>query len=138
VLAIALALAALGLVQLTAERITEVPDASGPVPAAAGGDTISGHFQLLLSAPASELRISTGRDERIISGGAESTLGGSLDFNRLDPRVELVIQWSEPPQTGQHRFAKLSLELPGTPTVIHVFDSAGDIEEWIELPLPLP
>ena len=50
--------------------------------------------------------------------------------------IALVIRWRNPPTAGEHRFAKLTLEIPRQPTFTHVFDADGDIDDFLELPLP--
>lgn len=133
-LAIALVATGAGLARITAVR--EDPPALGPsIPAEISPlDSPLTPFHLLLSAEASELEIDTGRLIRPSLGGSE--IAGTLQLDPRNPRVALVVRWKQPAAAGEHRFAKLRLELPGQPTFTHVFDARGDIDELLELPLP--
>jgi hypothetical protein len=132
-MAIALVIAGFGLVRLTAQR-PAAATLPPPPPATASG-TVEGSFHLLLSAPAAELLVSTGRDEWKGAAVADATAGGLLKFDKANPQISLIVRWAGPAETGGHRFAKLTLELPGKPTITHVFDSPGDLDEFLELPL---
>lgn len=119
-------------------RITAARDHSSPGPARAGEiatpTAAQTPFRLLLSAEASELEIDTGSIIRPSLNGSE--IAGTLDLDPQNPRVALVVRWKQPAAEGEHRFAKLTLELPGRPTFTHVFDARGDLDELLELPLP--
>lgn len=91
-------------------------------------------FRLTLSAPAELVEIDTGEVIRPMVGG--SPVAGTLRLERRNPRVALLVRWKFPAAPGEHRFAKLTLELPGQPTLTHVFDADGDIDDLLELPLP--
>lgn len=129
---LALAATGLGLARVTSPRsdnrtILPAPDAAAP-----GGNAIS--FRLLLSAPAAEVEIDTGKVIRPPLDGP--AISGVLELDSRNPRVGLVIRWKQPAASGERRFAKLSLEAPGQETVTHVFDADGDIDDFLELPLP--
>jgi len=133
-LTIALVIAGIGLVRLTAERTHDTQLPLPPVQVSV--ETMAGRFHLLLSAPAEAVVVSTGRDEWTAPAAEVAAPGGVLEFDRRNPQVSLIVRWAGVPETGEHRFAKLTLELPGRPTIVHVFDSQGDIDEFVELPLP--
>jgi hypothetical protein len=65
-----------------------------------------------------------------------SLLVGSLELDPQNPQIGLVVRWKNPTAPGEHRFAKLTLEAPGQATFTHVFDANGDIDDFLELPLP--
>jgi len=92
-------------------------------------------YQLQLSAPAAEVKIDTGMPNPPISP-AGSQISGKLELDPANPHLSLVVRWKNPPATGEHRFAKLTLESPGHPTFTHVFDAVDDIDGFIELPIP--
>lgn len=54
-----------------------------------------------------------------------------------NPHISLVVRWKTAATPGEHRFAKLTLEAPGQETFTHVFDADGDIDDFLELPLPV-
>jgi len=64
-----------------------------------------------------------------------SGTNGSLHLNAGNPYVSISVQWRNPPSVDEQRFAKLILEPAGKPTFTHVFDSSGDIDDLLELPL---
>jgi hypothetical protein len=132
-LALALAATGLGLTRVTAVR--DGHPSAGPTevvpPPVATGTTVP--FRLLLSAPASEIVIDSGKS---IRPPVDGPLSGSLELDPKNPHIGLTIRWKNPATTGEHRFAKLTLEAPGQETFTHVFDAAGDIDDFLELPLP--
>jgi hypothetical protein len=134
----ALVLAGFGFMRLTAARTP----AALPSVAAAGqaGDALSGwipgRFHLLLSAPAAEWAITSSPGSGETRGEPATAPTGILLFDPDDPQVFLTVRWAAAPVPGEHRFAKLTLELPGRPTIVHFFDAPGDIDEFLELPLP--
>ncbi len=91
-------------------------------------------FRLLLSAPAAEIEINTGRSIRPSVDG--SPVSGAVELDPNNPHIGLVVRWKSPAAAGERRFAKFTLEAPGQETFTHVFDAAGDIDDFIELPLP--
>ena len=132
-LALALAAAGAGLARVTATR----KSASPPPVAATGTPALprkSVPFRLLLSAPAAVVEIDTGK---LIRPPADSaTISGTLELDPKNPRVGLVVRWKNAAASGEHRFAKLTLEAPGQDTFTHVFDASGDIDDFLELPFP--
>lgn len=91
-------------------------------------------FRLLLSAPASEVEIDTGQE--FLPETNHNPITGSLKLDPTNPYLSLVVRWQNPPTPGEHRFARLTLEQPGMESFIHVFDADGDIDDFLELPLP--
>ena len=134
ILSLALVASGMGLMRVTS------PADSDPLPAqiAPGAKLASSvkqtPFHLQLSAPARLVEIDTGHLIRPLADA--SMISGTLDLNSENPRVALVIRWKNPATTGEHRFAKLTLESPGEETLTHVFDASGDIDDLLELPLP--
>lgn len=91
-------------------------------------------FRLLLSAPAAEIEIDTGKSIRPATD--EMPISGSFELDPKNPHVGLIVRWKNPATSGERRFAKLTLEAPGQETFTHVFDADGDIDDFIELPFP--
>jgi hypothetical protein len=92
-------------------------------------------FQLLLSDPAAEVKIVAEGPVMAFTGDV-SPLAGKLMLDPENPQLSLVVHWKNASKDGEHRFAKLTLEAPGQATFTHVFDANGDIDDFIELPLP--
>ncbi len=89
-------------------------------------------FTLLLSAPATEVQIDAGQGPQIY----QPPLRGTLVLDPGNPNLTLTVKWQNPATPGEHRFAKLTLEAHGQPTFVHVFDGTGDLDDFLELPLP--
>lgn len=49
-----------------------------------------------------------------------------------NPVLQFKVDWAEDSPT--RRFAKVVIEAPGEETFTHVFDSQGDIDDFVELP----
>lgn len=132
VLVVALTATGLALQRVTAVKAVaqpEIPVASIEKPAA-----VAVPFHLLLSAPADTVEIDTGS---VIRPSAEhSVISGQLELDAKNPRLGLIVRWKNAATTGEHRFAKLTLERPGQDTLVHVFDADGDIDDFLELPFP--
>jgi len=91
-------------------------------------------FRLIVSSPASFVEIDTGKIVR--PPPLDGPMSGKLEIDPKNPRVGLIVKWKNPISPGEHRFAKLTLEAPGKDTFTHTFDAAGDLDDFIELPLP--
>ena len=119
-------------------RVTTVAPVAGTPPERAPTEALSEApatpYRLLLSAPASSVEIDTGGITRPDPG--RNPVTGILHLDPTNPRLSLVVRWKSPPGTGEHRFARLTLEAPGQDTFVHVFDADGDIDDFLELPLP--
>ena len=84
-------------------------------------------YRLTLSAETLDVKLSAGDQPPV------SELSGVLDAAPQTP-LFLTIRWKAPAVAGEHRFAKLVLEPVGRPTITHVFDAEGDIDDVLELP----
>ncbi|WP_265593930.1 hypothetical protein [Haloferula sp. BvORR071] len=80
-------------------------------------------YELVLSGVAKEVAIN---DQPVVVSEA-GPLAGRLEITGEQPVVALRVTWAD--QAAGHRFAKLRLEIPGKPTLEHVFDSSGDIDD---------
>jgi len=133
-LTLALIAAGFGILRVTsAGSRAESPPQTIPSPNLT--KTTSIPYQLQLSAPAAEVKMETGMPNPPISP-ATSQISGKLELDPTNPHLSLLVRWKNPSANGEHRFAKLTLESPGHPTFNHVFDAMGDIDDFIELPLP--
>ena len=132
-LVFALAATAVGLLRVTAARGTADLTPKPPIVEQAALAAVP--FRLILSAPATAVEIDTGRLIRLLA--EQSTISGTLELDPNNPRLGLVVRWKNPCAPGEHRFAKLTLEAPGQETFTHVFDAAGDIDDFLELPFPV-
>ncbi|MEO8617386.1 MAG: hypothetical protein ABI600_19800 [Luteolibacter sp.] len=132
-LTLALAATGTGLLRLTAARVAEkMPE----LPAISQAITTrSVPFRLLLSDPAEVVTLDSGRASPPLQLDM-SPINGKLEMDSQNPHLSLVVRWKNPLTAGEHRFAKLTLEAPGQETFVHVFDAAGDIDDFLELPIP--
>ena len=131
-LVFALAATGVGLLRVTSARSTTDPTIKPPVVERAALAAVP--FHLVLSAPAAVVEIDTGH---LIRPPADSTpISGMLELDPNNPRVGLVVRWKNTAAAGEHRFAKLTLEAPGQATFTHVFNAAGDLDDFLELPFP--
>ena len=90
-------------------------------------------YRLTLSAPAESVEVGT-----LDGPSTNSALRGKLEVSSDAPVLTLLVRWRDAAETNVHRFARLTLEIPGRETVEHVFDAAGDIDDVWELPPPDP
>ncbi len=131
-LVFALAATAVGLLRVTAARGPTDPTVKPPIVERAALSAVP--FHLVLSAPAAAVAIDTGH---LIRPPADpSPIAGMLELDPNNPRIGLLVRWKIAAAAGEHRFAKLTLEAPGQETFTHVFDAAGDIDDFLELPFP--
>lgn len=130
-LALALVVTAWVLVRVTTTPARAV--ASSPVPVLVNLAVNSLPFHLTLSAQAKELEMDTGKI--VTLPVTDSSISGTLEIDPENPRIGLQIRWKSPAAPGEHRFAKLVLEPPHRATLTHIFDAAGDIDDFLELPL---
>lgn len=132
ILSIALAATGLGLM-----RVTSTGKEPQTIPQPIEDKRVTSQaipFRLLLSAPATLVEIDTG--EILRPSPDTSFLSGRLEIDPKNPHVGLIVKWKNPVAPGEHRFAKLTLEAPGKDTFTHTFDAAGDLDDFVELPLP--
>ncbi len=132
---LALLLTGVGLLRITSAS-TPTSGKKPPAPSLQDRPSRKIPFQLLLSAPASSVEIDSGAGPQIFPPADTPLLVGNLTFSGPNPQLTLTVKWQTPPAPGEHRFAKLTLEAPGQPTFHHVFDAAGDIDDFLELPSP--
>jgi hypothetical protein len=132
-LTLALSATGIGLQRLTAAKVTAEAPAETRVSAPVVGTQVP--FRLVLSATADEVRIDTGKTMPALAL-ENSPIIGKLELDAENPHLAIVVRWKNPPAAGEHRFAKLTLEAPGQATFTHVFDADGDINDFLELPLP--
>jgi len=104
--------------QTTPEQVGATPE----TPAAVKQAT----YELILSGTAKEVSLGGGGVPATVANSA-GPLAGSLEISGELPVITLSVKWAE--QAPGHRFAKLRLEIPGKPTLEHVFDAAGDIDD---------
>lgn len=93
---------------------------------------ITARFSLILSAPPSSVELDGNAGTLQLAGDLAAELMGKL---RIDPKARLVslkVNWND--ESPARRFAKLVVEAPGEKTFTHVFDAAGDIDDFVELP----
>ncbi len=114
------------LVRLTSDR-TPAPTIRQEQPAENKPTTQRLPYRLTLSAETAEVKLSAGDQPPV------SELSGVLETAPQAP-LFLTVRWKSPAATGEHRFAKLVLEPAGKPTITHVFDATGDIDDVFELP----
>jgi len=90
-------------------------------------------YSISVSAEMSELLLN-GQNQLIKDQPASASISGRLPQTDNPQVVTLQIRWKTPPSTAERRFARLTIYPPGKPTISHVFDSAGDIDDILELP----
>jgi len=125
-----LVVASFGLMRLTHAKAPLVSQ-TNPAPSATATPPAAGKslpYRLILSAETTEIRLSAG------DAPALSETSGRLELPSEHPLISLTVKWKSEPAPGEHRFAKLILEPTGKPTITHVFDAAGDIDDILELP----
>lgn len=120
--ALALALAGWALAHLTRPAPPSAPlateDRTGE------NSLLEGAYRLTLSAPPASLRIES-------AGSVQSVAEGRIAIDPRNPVVFVAIGWDREPEG--HRFAKLTVDLPGKPTLTHVFEAPGDINDVWEI-----
>lgn len=119
-------------------RVTRARDLTPPTTAPAEetrSDTAARSipYRLTLSAPAEHVEVGT-----LDGTTTRSALLGELEVSSEAPVLTLLVRWRDGAETDVHRFAKLTLEIPGRETIEHVFDATGDIDDVWELPPPDP
>ena len=83
-------------------------------------------YRLVLSAPPRSIGLES-------AGETRNAAEGRLPIDPENPVVFLRIAWED--GHSAHRFAKLTLDLPGKPTMTHVFEAPGDIDDVWEIDL---
>ena len=126
-LTLSLVIVGAGLAWLTSAKKTTPRVASSPE-THKEPSSLAVPYQLQLSSEAAVIELDTGISKA-------SGTSGSLQLNAGNPYVSISVRWKNPPSGQEQRFAKLILEPAGKPTFTHVFDSTGDIDDLLELPL---
>jgi len=127
-LTLSLAIVGAGLAWLTFSKKPGKPAAVTPAGNDQAVSTLAVPYQLQLSGEAAQIGLDTGIAKA-------SSKRGTLRLDPGNPYVSISVQWKNPPSAEEQRFAKLILEPAGKPTFTHVFDSTGDIDDLLELPL---
>ena len=127
----ALLVTGLGLARLTAPMAPPADVVEEPATTPDGGKIPEIHYELVLSAEAESISLG-GCMGAIREGKTMGPVTGVFTASGDDARTVLVnIRWAD--QSPGHRFAKLRLEIPGKPTLEHVFDAPGDIDDvWLQ------
>lgn len=115
------------LARLTSGGKAAAPPAITAADDQAGTALVRLPYQLTFSAEIAEMELTAGNQP------PAKTPSGVLEA-APDAPLFLTVRWKTPPVSGEHRFAKLVVEPAGKPTVTHVFDAEGDIDDVFELP----
>jgi hypothetical protein len=132
-LAMALMVTGRGLMWVTDKRTVGGLPASAVAVEALPNTNHQVPFHLLLSSPARQVEINTGKSIQKLT--PEMALSGTVEIDPHNPHLSLSIQWQTPSSPGEHRFAKITLEPRGEKTLTHVFDADGDIDDILEFPV---
>lgn len=90
-------------------------------------------FELSLSTPAALVRLLDPAGQPLFESSTPAIREvAALDLTDSTTALIVQIRWANP--SAGHRFARLTLEPPGRPTLRHVFDATGDIDDAWELP----
>jgi hypothetical protein len=90
-------------------------------------------FSLVLSEPAERIELTDRNGSQLFAGGQGGPLSGTLELPE-DGAIFVTIHWNNEPAAGEMRFAKLTLDPPGKPSLVRYFEAPGDIEDVWELP----
>lgn len=131
-LALVLTAAGIGLTRLIQPKATPtrppvITEATTPISAPT-------RFELRLSASATEITLDGGSGPIALHGASPVT--GRIPLDPKNPTLAITVRWFAAPAPGEYRFARIILMPPGRPTLTHVFEATGDIDDFIELPLP--
>ncbi len=119
-----------GLMRLTSSPVQAVvAPVEAPKTVRAAQEIRKIPFELTLSAKAESVSV-TGCIGLFGSKESAEPLTGVITVGDEIPGIYVKVHWAD--SSPGHRFAKLRLEIPGKPTLEHVFDAAGDIDDfWI-------
>ena len=132
----ALVLSGIGFARLT-HKGTRVP-AGSVEEVTAKSEMIPAKVMLTFSEAAGSVQLNSG--DRSIMAGLPGNLekmtwrdfSTEMTIEKNDPVIFLNVVWSQ--DSGNRRFAKMVVEAEGRETFTHVFDAAGDIDDFVELP----
>ena len=89
-------------------------------------------FELKLSARAESVELKNREGEVLFqTTRTAGPLLGKFMPDVIDPAIFVTIRWAD--SSAGNRFAKLTLEPPGKPTLVRYFEAAGDLEDVWEL-----
>jgi len=137
-----LVLCVLGLGGLVLRHLTQAPveshQTAPPSVAAAAAGNVATRVTVLLSAQAKRVELTTLDGTVLIAKQPQETLfNENLELPLGTSGMLLRVVWSD--GTSGHRFAKVVLEPRRLPTLEHVFDARGDLDDlWEFPPLTLP
>lgn len=123
-MAVVLALAALGIRNLTKSRTEAVVESGATI--AEASHRVDTPFFLTLSAPASEVLLEAGEEAVRLTPTAQQ-LSGRIPLTAGHPTLFLTVRWLD--ESTQPRFAKLRLEPEGLSTQERTFDAIGEISD---------
>jgi hypothetical protein len=107
--------------------------ADDPIGSADPGTVLRIPFEITLSAPPSLLQIAEPAGQVLFeSNQGDTRQSGILELPHTPAALFLQVRWAT--ATIAPRFAKLSLEPPGRPTLSHIFDAPAEIDDAWELP----
>ena len=89
-------------------------------------------FQLQLSAVARHIELRDENAEVLWQAEDSQSTEFMAEIKRFPTQISVKISWSGTP--APRYFAKLRLDVPERESLIHVFDSSGDIDDLWELP----
>ncbi len=129
----ALVVSGIGFARLT-HKGTAVP-AGSVEEVAAKSEKTSAKVYLTLSHLSGFYALTVGEQNVPLSRGATGELVGTTLIDSNHPVVFLKVSClAKASGDGQRIFAKLVVEAEGKETFTHVFDAAGDIDDFVELP----
>ena len=98
-------------------------------------DLVTAKVHLTLSHLSGFYALTVGEENVPLSRGEHGGLSGTASIDPDNPVVFLKVSClAKAPNDGQRIFAKLVVEAEGEETFTHVFDSDGDIDDFVELP----
>lgn len=95
-------------------------------------ERISASYFLTLSAAASGIELNANAGLVKLETNSSGIYSGIISIDSRSPVAALKVVWKK--KEAAHRFAKLVIEAEGEATFTHVFDGAGDINDFVELP----
>jgi len=110
----------------------ESSETPGPI-AEEKSELVPAKFFLTLSKSSSAVELTNGKQSISLSTEDHTHFSGDGAIDPRSPVLFLKIS-TAPPASGANLFAKLVVEADGKETLTHVFDSAGDIDDFVELP----
>ena len=119
-------------VRLTAAPKVEVVNVPVEDAVVAAGEGMLAKVYLTLSGKADKVAVEGAGGAVDLWETASGTFSGEVEIAGDSPVLSVMVNWLQ--QGADHRFAKLVVEAPGKGTFTRVFDSPGDIDDFVELP----